>query len=271
MNWFRVYHDIIDDPKILALEPSARWFYVACMSVASRMQPRGSLPSREAMAIHLRLRNDYANRAIDLLIKAGLIEQDVQTKALTIHGWEKRQRISDDSYARVKRFRDPERNVSETAPRVRASELELERDKEKENPPFNPPKGKTKKPAKSDPFILDADVPADDWAAYEEMRLKIRKPMTDHCKRLAVAELRRLAAAGSPMSAVLQKSILRSDQGLWPVNGHGANGVAPKLGKVSRQVAEGKAALARGESLFANDTTEEELLAKEAERSQRAR
>ena len=135
MDWFRVYHDIIDDPKILALEPSARWFYVACMSVASRMQPRGSLPSREAMGIHLRLRNDYANRAIDRLIKSGLIEQDVKTKALRIHGWDKRQCKSDDSYARVKRFRNENGNVSETLPRVRASDTDTDTEQNTPLPP----------------------------------------------------------------------------------------------------------------------------------------
>ncbi len=138
MDWFRVYHDIIDDPKILALQPSCRWFYVALLSVASRLQPRGSLPSRKDIAIHLRLRDDYANRTIDLLIKSGLIEQDVKTKALRIHSWDKRQCKSDDSYARVKRFRSANGNVSETLPRVRASDTDTDTDTEGEKNPLPP-------------------------------------------------------------------------------------------------------------------------------------
>lgn len=124
MDWFRVYHDIIDDPKILALDVAYRWFYIALMSVCSRSNPRGNLPDRKSIAIHLRLRQDHSDRVVDAFIRDGLIEEDVNTKGLSIHGWHKRQCKSDDSYARVKRFRNGEGNVSETAPHACASDTE---------------------------------------------------------------------------------------------------------------------------------------------------
>src|SRR3546814_21174285 len=49
------------------------------------------------------------------------------------------------------------------------------------------------------------------------MRIKIRKPMTDYAKSLAVAELARLAEDGHPPGAVLDQSIFRDWQGLFPL------------------------------------------------------
>src|SRR3546814_17302855 len=48
------------------------------------------------------------------------------------------------------------------------------------------------------------------------MRIKIRKPMTDYAKSLAVAELARLAADDHPPGAVLDQSIFSDWQGLFP-------------------------------------------------------
>ncbi len=229
MDWFRVYHDIIDDPKILRLEPSLRWFYVALISVCSRCNPRGSLPDVRSISLHLRLRLDRCERVVNELIKHGLIDEDQTTKALAIHGWNNRQCKSDDSYERVKRFRnvssnDPG-NVSETVcngpplssplnpplnnpPLV--SPLVSPRE---QNPPSSPPRGKFADLV----FLLPEWIDPPDWADYVGMRKAIKKPMTPRACQLAIKTLERLRTEGHQPAAVLQQSILNSWQGLFPI------------------------------------------------------
>ncbi len=69
------------------------------------------------------------------------------------------------------------------------------------------------------PFTLPVRIPAEPWADFVAMRLRIRKPMTDRAKELAVRELDRLAAAGWPPGDVLNHSTMNSYQGLVPPKG----------------------------------------------------
>lgn len=69
------------------------------------------------------------------------------------------------------------------------------------------------------PFILPADIPAQPWGDFVAMRQRIRKPMTDRAKHLAVIELRKLAVDGWPPGDVLNNSTMNSYQGLVPPKG----------------------------------------------------
>lgn len=75
------------------------------------------------------------------------------------------------------------------------------------------------------PFVRPDWVPEHPWDGYVEMRTKIRKPMTDNAKWMAVDELRRLTDAGHPPGDVLNQSIFNSYQGLFELkdrrNGNG--------------------------------------------------
>lgn len=76
-------------------------------------------------------------------------------------------------------------------------------------------------------FVLPDWVPKDHWEAFVAMRNRIRKPMTDEAKRLAVGELAKLAEDGHPPGDVLNQSIFKSYSGLFPIkdrqNGHPGN------------------------------------------------
>lgn len=50
-------------------------------------------------------------------------------------------------------------------------------------------------------------IPAGDWEAFEEMRDRIKKPMTERAKELIVMELEKLRAAGNDPGAVLRQSV----------------------------------------------------------------
>jgi hypothetical protein len=73
-------------------------------------------------------------------------------------------------------------------------------------------------------FILPDWLPFDAWNSYVEMRIKIRKPMTDRAKELGIMKLQRLREAGESAQEVLEQSIFNSWQGLFPVNRNGNGG-----------------------------------------------
>lgn len=66
-------------------------------------------------------------------------------------------------------------------------------------------------------FVLPGDIPAEPWAAFERMRDKIKKPMTDDARWLAVGKLRKLRDEdGWPPGEVLNHSTMNSYQGIFP-------------------------------------------------------
>lgn len=85
-------------------------------------------------------------------------------------------------------------------------------------------------------------VAPEPWAAYVAMRTKIRKPMTQRAKELAVGELGKLREQGHDPTAVLEQSVFHSWQGLFPLRANGEKGGANKqesLEERNRRVAKG--------------------------------
>ncbi|WP_267395549.1 MULTISPECIES: hypothetical protein [unclassified Sphingomonas] len=85
-------------------------------------------------------------------------------------------------------------------------------------------------------FALPADIPADEWADFENMRRSIRKPMTDAARHKAIARLRLLAEDGHPPGTVLSHSTLNNYQGLIPPKDHRNAEHRTDRGPANRQV-----------------------------------
>jgi hypothetical protein len=66
-------------------------------------------------------------------------------------------------------------------------------------------------------FVLPDWVDPTAWADYVAMRVKIRKPMTDRAKSLAIGDLEKLRAQGHDPKLVLEASILNSWAGVFPL------------------------------------------------------
>jgi hypothetical protein len=126
-RWFRVYDDLVDDPKVQRLNPSLFKALINLWCLASAND--GVFPSIDLIAFKLRMRPEKALRVLDQLRAAGLVDDD--EKGARPHNWDQRQYRSDVSTARVKRFRERRGNVStafsETAP-------ETEAESERRNP-----------------------------------------------------------------------------------------------------------------------------------------
>lgn len=111
-RWFRAYDDALNDPKLqrLPAEHFKVWFNLLCVASANN----GILPPVEELSFSLRLSEVTTNEYLSALIDAGLLDSEYGT--LSPHNWKSRQFQSDASTERVKRFRNGQRNVSETPP-----------------------------------------------------------------------------------------------------------------------------------------------------------
>lgn len=64
-------------------------------------------------------------------------------------------------------------------------------------------------------FMLPIWVPLDAWEAWIEMRTKMRKPITDYAKQLALKKLDEMHKHGTDVRMVLEQSILNGWQGIF--------------------------------------------------------
>jgi hypothetical protein len=129
-RWFRVYEDLVDDPKVQRLDPSLfkALINLWCLTSANR----GVLPPIEEIAFKLRMKPQKAERVLDRLKAEGLIEHD--ETGTHPHNWAGRQYKSDvedpTAAERMRRHRNRQRNDGVTRPVTsRSSETDTEAEK----------------------------------------------------------------------------------------------------------------------------------------------
>lgn len=111
-RWFRMYTDVLDDPKVQKLPAALFKTWVNLLCLASRHD--GTLPPLDDIVFALRLDDETAADHIAELTKRGLLDAGEE---LTPHNWNERQFKSDkDETAserqRKKRERDREQGVT---------------------------------------------------------------------------------------------------------------------------------------------------------------
>ncbi len=145
MDWFRFYHGVINDPKVQIMPIECRWRWVEMLCLCSMNDPRGTLPPLNEVAFQLRICESEASSIIDQLVKANLIDKSPGSRKLRIHGWENRQRASDDeaSKKRRQRSRDKSRKCpgTDSGPRVRATDTDTDTEERRGELPPTPPGG----------------------------------------------------------------------------------------------------------------------------------
>jgi hypothetical protein len=120
-RWFRIYDELLDDPKVqrLPAEDFKGWMNLLCL--ASRHG--GKLPCIADIAFALRLPEDAVSTLLERLLNGGLIEKrsgGADGMHYAPYRWDERQYKSDTSTGRVKRFRERSKPVAETPPETEA-------------------------------------------------------------------------------------------------------------------------------------------------------
>lgn len=127
-TWFRLYNEIINDPKVLVFDECQRWRYVAVLCLHSNGQLVGR-PDDE-IALALRITVEEWQKTRDILKTRKLLEEDLKP-----HGWDKRQYLSDvkdpTAAERQRRYRNAKRDKTVTS-RGSNGEVTLEADEVKQ-------------------------------------------------------------------------------------------------------------------------------------------
>ncbi len=133
-RWFRVYDDMVDDPKVQRLAPDLFKALINLWCLTSKAG--GVLPCAEDIAFKLRIKSERVTQIISALHDAGLIETD--ETGLRPHNWDSRQFKSDVSNERVKRHRNAKRNVTLTVTET-PPDTESDTERKKDAPPAAAP------------------------------------------------------------------------------------------------------------------------------------
>jgi hypothetical protein len=129
-RWFRVYDDLVDDPKVQRLDPL---LFKALINLWCLTSTNGGvLPPIDEIAFKLRMTPHKARRVLDALSAAGLFEDD--GTGTHPHNWAGRQHKSDvedpTAAQRMRRHRNRQRNDGVTRPVTsRFPETEAETEK----------------------------------------------------------------------------------------------------------------------------------------------
>lgn len=75
MNWLRLYHSTLDDPKVQGLPDPLFKFWINVLICASENHHRGVLPPIETIARKLGAHRPRVRRSIDFLAGVGLLEK----------------------------------------------------------------------------------------------------------------------------------------------------------------------------------------------------
>lgn len=138
MQWFRLYDDLLDDPKAQQLSPVLFKHWINILCLANKGSVRGVLPGVSDIAFRLRLSKPKAEAVIRELMDLGLLDR--HEGELIPHNWNERQKRSDDVTARTAKHK--QERLRERSPEQVGDVLDTDTDKtrkEQEEPSLSSP------------------------------------------------------------------------------------------------------------------------------------
>jgi hypothetical protein len=128
MEWFRFYDEVLNDPKVQRLQGELFKTWVNLLCLASQDTERGYLPaSMEDTAWALRMPIETLRERFTQLQEQCFIDFDSDLGRYKMHGWDNRQKRSDDVTARVQKHRARQKE-GETLPERSGNALEQNRE-----------------------------------------------------------------------------------------------------------------------------------------------
>lgn len=204
--WFRVWTDMVNDPKFRTIARISKQevsrvlsVYLYMMTCASNASERGRTDGwcDEDVATALSIETSDVE-AIREAMQGRVLDGDYLT------GWEKRQPLKEDGSAeRARAWREAKKTEKE---QWRTSANETERKRTQDTDTDTEEKQKKQKTTAQPPVALPDWMPMTSWNGYLEMRRKKRKDPTARAVELLIVELEKLRADGQDIAAVLDKS-----------------------------------------------------------------
>jgi hypothetical protein len=114
-QWFRMYSDVVHNPKVQRLAPELFKFWVNILCISS--ENSGELGDVNDIAFVTRQTKSKTIKMLSQLHEEGLLDKKLDGNiCYIIHNWDKRQYKSDKCNDRVKRYRERKCNVTVTPP-----------------------------------------------------------------------------------------------------------------------------------------------------------
>lgn len=195
--WFRLYAEFVHDPKVQCMPEEFQrrlvmLFCLRCSEVIATL-------SDEDLAFQMRISMDQLAQTKAAFIKKGFIGDD-----WSLRNWDKRQRVSDQSAARTRLYRERLRDAGDSSHVTASDALETDADTEEKN----------KKKGSALPMKLPSWLSPEVWADWHQYR-NARKGWTAKARQLSLRTLERLHAEGWSPREVVDQSIERGWSGLF--------------------------------------------------------
>lgn len=209
MDWFRMYGEFANDPKVQMMPETMqrRLVMLFCLQCSNGIETFHETERETSIAFALRISEAELAETKELFLRKEFINSD-----WTICNWDKRQYASDSSTARVRRHREKSKQASETHETLQkrsSNALEQNRtDTEQIEQKKTTPASRV--PSVSVQALTELGVEEQTAQEFLAVRKRKRSPLTE----LALAGISREAASiGWSLEAALKKCVERGWQG----------------------------------------------------------
>ena len=203
MRWFRLYTELIDDPKQSKMDDKTFRTFILLLCLANELDQDGVINlSEKDIAWRLRCSKKQVESAIDFLKNNSILSNG--SGPIEFINWKKRNFKSDDIGLRVQRYRNKKSNVTSNVT-VTANVT----------PPDTDTEQKKKNTKEKVVFQLPRWIEQKTWSDFLEMRKKKRAPNTMAAMELTIRSLTKLKQAGDEPNEVLRQSIERGYTGVF--------------------------------------------------------
>lgn len=205
MDWFRMYADVANDPKVQLLPSDLFRTWINLLCIASAGSDRGIIRyDLQDLSYRLHLTTNGASQAIEELVNAGLLEWMEPGERLVPHNWEQRQPASDDSTPRTARYRNGEGAVTQKGAPADFSEYDEAFERFWKAYPRRSEKQRTR-------IVFNRWVSGKIPAAIDGVRVKVTPEMI-----VAAAQNYALSREGAdPTFTKLAATFLSADRATW--------------------------------------------------------
>jgi hypothetical protein len=244
MYYFKMFSEFATDFKVQGMSEAMqrRLTMLFCLRCSG---PTEKLEDGD-IATYMRISEQELAETKSLFTKKGFIDENWH-----VRNWSKRQAYDGSAAGRMKRLRNERRSSAESNPQHNpnitrtqpehqgnGSGTELELELELEIHPLNPPQdggddfveefGNQEEAPKSKPSrkkqsckaVIPEWVPMSEWEGFSEMRVKMKKPMTELAKTMLIGDLDKLRAQGHDPAAVLLQSVVKCWDSVYPLKGN---------------------------------------------------
>jgi hypothetical protein len=204
VQWFRLYNDIVDNHKIRMLAFEDRWHFIAIMACHSQELGGGDEFFERSLAIKLGVQVRELEEIQRRLMDVNLIDANW----IPI-GWDDRQFLSDNSKARVKKYREKQRlskSVTEVKRdcNVTVTVQDTDTDTDTEQKQNKSISNQEKKIILARVAALGID--SDLWDEYLKTRKRLKATNTPRGLRTLLGRIEKFVSQGRDATAMIEEA-----------------------------------------------------------------